>query len=126
MANALLQARRSAREETSSKEGRVTNTTHVNEGLKRQIVSHLVIDSVSSDWVVRDIFHICLPEVESSIEKRGGDRVDTRVLLSLDFMQVVHKLLVVLIKLGIVVEYIFNELVEAIARDDGGLSVAQS
>ena len=51
--------------------------------------------------------------------------MDTRVLLSLDFMQIVHKFLVVLVQLVIVMENILNELVEPIPRDDGRLRFTQ-
>jgi len=124
MANTLLQERRGGQNEGTTLKGYI-ETTHVNKGLERQIVSHLIIDSVRSDWVVRNIFHVCISKVECSIKNRGGDAVDTRVLFSLDFMQLVHELLVELVHLAIVVENIFNELIESVRRDDRRLRFAQ-
>jgi hypothetical protein len=45
------------------------NKPHINKRLEINVVSHLVVDTTDSDWVVGDVLHICIPEGQSSVKQ---------------------------------------------------------
>ena len=92
MTNALLKANKIS---DSKHQSTKKLTTDINKVLERGIIRHLVVDSISSNWVVWNIFHIGISEIKCSIKQGGSDATNMWMLLSLDFMQFVHKFLVV-------------------------------
>jgi hypothetical protein len=65
------------------------NKPHINKHLKINVVSHLVVDTIRSNWVVRDVLHVCIPEIQSSIKQRCCYTPDHWMLIALYIMQLV-------------------------------------
>jgi hypothetical protein len=88
--------------------------TYFNECFEGCILSNLFIDPVFSNRVIRNVFHIGLPEVQNSIIDSCRNTPYPWVLLSLYFMQGVDEPPVVRMEFDIVVEDIGQELVQII------------
>jgi len=99
--------------------------THINECLERQVVCHFLIDPIRSDRVIRNVFHICIPKIQGSVEQSCSNRLDVWVLFSLNLMKVVNEFLVMLVEFRIVVENFVNELLQPITVDDRWFCIAQ-
>ena len=91
MLNALLKETKNQLVKTSIEE---KLTTNINKTLEKRTIRHLIVNPISSNWVVRNVLHIGISEIKCCVKKGGGDAANMRMLLSLNFMQFVHKFLV--------------------------------
>jgi hypothetical protein len=92
------------------------NKTNLHEGFKRRVVRHLVVNAVRRNGVVGYIVKIRVAKVERSVEDGLGDAPDPRVLLALYLVQLLDEATVVRVKVRVVVEHVFDKLVEPIRR----------
>ena len=63
--------------------------TYLHEILKRDIICHFIDDTILSDRIVRDVFHILLTPVQRGIKDGSGNTVDDWVFITLDSMEAV-------------------------------------
>lgn len=99
--------------------------THVNERFELRVVRHLVVNSIGSNWVVRDVLHVSLAEVEDRIVHSSCDATDLWMFLALDLVESIEHLAMVHVELRKVVEDVANELSETVPRNNGRIHLAQ-
>lgn len=95
--------------------------TYLDEILKLRVIGHLIVDSIRGDRVVRNIFQICVPEIQNRIVHRRGNAPDGRMFLSLNLEELVQEPLVMCVQFPKVVEDISDECFQPFAGDDGGV-----
>ena len=82
----------------------VQGATHINKGLKSNVVAHFIVNAIGSDGIVGNVVHVRLSEVQSCVHHRVCDAVDHGMLLSLDLVERFTKFPVMLEELIVVVE----------------------
>jgi hypothetical protein len=122
MLNALLKATKSRLVKISSDK---KLTTNINKILENQTIRHLIVNPISSNWVVRNVLHIGISEIKCCVKKGGGDAANMRMLLSLNFMQFIHKFLVMCKQFIVIMENFVTEMVKSVSRNDGGVRISK-
>ncbi len=85
-------------------------TTHLKEVHESRVLLLLILNLISRNGIVWDIFQVRVPEIKGGIKYGSGNARDTWVVFALDMMKLVDKPLVVHSNILYVAEDLLEEL----------------
>ena len=83
--------------------------TYIDEGLERWIDDHFVVNPIGRNWIVRDVLHVCVSELQGSVEHGRSDASNDWMLLPLDLMELFDQFTMVIRELLEIMENLSYE-----------------